>query len=195
MRGMRLATVSAVLVAAMAMMTFGASSASASTEFCKVSTSPCPSGSAYLAGSTFKVTGEFKLINGVADCEVEYEFTTTTSSGPSIEAEVKSFKLTHCVSGTVTAEHLPWLFEAEVILTGPNGNSKMAHLGKGGTPEFEVSSTGCVYRPTGTVIPQKITGGTSISTGSAVPMTGGTGCTATELVMAATPKPSFYVTN
>jgi hypothetical protein len=52
MRGLRLGLACAAVSAAMVTAAFGAGSASAATQLCKVSTSPCPAASVYASGYT-----------------------------------------------------------------------------------------------------------------------------------------------
>jgi hypothetical protein len=197
MRGLRVGLICALVSGALLAAGIGASSASALTKLCEVSTTPCPAASTYPAGSHFSVGGEVTF-GGVTSCAFTYKFETGSVSGSPLVTKITSFALSSCTaSHSVTALHLNWMFPISVSGTGPNGLGEM-HTGSGGAPEIEIGGgvfIGCIYKAAS--IPQEIMGGGAITlSGWTLTKIAGSGCpTSTNLSMVGKASPTFYVTN
>ena len=195
MRGMRSGLAMAV-VAAVAMMAFGAGSASATVKLCKVSAMTCPAGSIYPSGSQFKAVGNAEFAS--KKCELEMAFQTTAVSGTQLPAEITAFPFSNCPSGvSITGLNLNLFWSFLIGSSGaPNGFGEIFQHGSTNPVELKVvglGSTACIYE-----LPHfepDINGGSWIFTSMTAHLHSGTGCpTAPVFGFEIEPVPAFYVT-
>lgn len=180
-----------LLISGLAFMGIGAGSALATTQLCKVNSSPapCPAIDVYPLKSVFKVHGE-AAFSGFG-CAFSYTFEPYEESGTRLSALITPFTFTGCSpSTTVALVDPPWKFWV-FAAGGGAGNAEMI---AGPRPELEIGS-GCRYEAP--VIPQKFSPGGMIGSTSPTTLTRYAGlCASTQSVeLEGSASPSFYVTN
>lgn len=138
------------LMAAAALMAFGAGTASA-TKLCSLNTSPCPAGNTYGKGTSIKTQlvsgGKSVMSSGFVTitCTESTMSGKTTSEGGAgaVLGEISSVTWKSCTSnlGSCTASSLNTPWPAEVSGSGGNGTMTVQHPGG----KFTCGGTTCEY--------------------------------------------------
>jgi hypothetical protein len=138
------------IVLAVALMAFGAGSASA-TKLCSVNSSPCPAGNTYGKGTSIKTQlapgAKSTMSSGfvTVTCSESTMSGKTTNEGGSgaVTGEISSATWKSCTSslGSCTASSLKTPWPAEVTGSGGNGTLTVQHPGA----KFTCGGTTCEY--------------------------------------------------
>lgn len=149
-------------VAAMALMAFGAGSASAVT-LCKEAKSPCPEASRYTSGTAITASLKTKTVatltsslGNVVCTESAVSGKTTATSGSPLPGTISSLSFKSCTLGssscTVTVENLPYAASVDASATVGNGTlttTGQAHVDCG-------SALNCIFKK---AVALSVTGG------------------------------------